>query len=72
MDHPNIIKLYGFFHDDNNVYLILELGSQGQLYQVIRQKKRLSEATVIFIIRQLCEAVKYLHSLNVIHRDIKP
>lgn len=72
LEHPNIVKLYGFFHDKTNIYLLLELGSQGQLYKVIKEKRKLSEATVSFIIRQLCEAVKYLHGLNIIHRDIKP
>ena len=72
LEHPNVVKLFGFFHDKATIYLIMELGSQGQLYKVIKEKKKLGEATVSFIIRQLCEAVKYLHSLHIIHRDIKP
>lgn len=43
LDHPNITKLYGFFDDDKNVYLMLELGSSGQLYKVLKEKGRFSE-----------------------------
>jgi aurora kinase len=35
LDHPNVTKLYGFFDDKDNIYLLLELGSEGQLYRVI-------------------------------------
>ena len=33
LDHENIIKLYGFFHDDENIYLILEYAPDGELYK---------------------------------------
>lgn len=72
LDHPNITKMYGFFDDKENIYLLLELGSEGQLYQIIKKKKRLSENTTSYIMKQICEALKYLHSLNILHRDIKP
>ena len=36
LDHKNIIKLYGFFHDDNNIYLILEYAPDGELYKELK------------------------------------
>jgi aurora kinase len=36
LDHPNITKLYGFFEDKDYIYLLLELGSEGQLYRIIK------------------------------------
>jgi serine/threonine protein kinase len=72
LDHPNIVKLYGFFHDKDNIYLLLELGSSGQLYKVIKDKERLSEASTSYCIKQVCEAVRYLHCYKIIHRDLKP
>lgn len=37
MDHPNILKLYSFFHDESNIYLLLELGEEC-LFKVLRRK----------------------------------
>lgn len=42
MNHPNILKMYGFFHDAKNIYLILEYCSQC-LFRDFRAKTRLSE-----------------------------
>lgn len=73
-NHPHIIKLYNHYEDDDNFYLILELASKGQLYNLLKKLKRLDEKTVAQIMRETISAVKYLHSLNppIIHRDIKP
>jgi serine/threonine protein kinase len=35
LKHPNIVKLFGYFHDDKNVYLILEYLSNGELYKTL-------------------------------------
>jgi aurora kinase len=43
LNHPNIICVYGFFHDENAFYTLLELGCDGQLYNVIAQHKHLTE-----------------------------
>jgi hypothetical protein len=37
VDHPNIIKLYGFFHDDQNIYLILEYAPDGEVYKELKK-----------------------------------
>lgn len=37
VDHPNIIKLYGFFHDDQNIYLILEYAPGGEVYEELKK-----------------------------------
>jgi hypothetical protein len=37
IDHPNIIKLYGFFHDDDNIYLILEFAPDGEVYKELKE-----------------------------------
>jgi serine/threonine protein kinase len=33
LDHPNILRMYGFFHDEKNIYLILEYASGGEIYK---------------------------------------
>jgi serine/threonine protein kinase len=50
----------------------MELGSDGQLYDVFQKRKVFKEETISFVIRALLEAFSYLHGKGVIHRDIKP
>jgi serine/threonine protein kinase len=65
--HPNLINCYGFFSDNENVYILMELCSGGHLFKQIQNKRRLEESEAAYIIRQVCEGVRYL-----LHRDIKP
>lgn len=36
MNHPNILKLYGVFHDKDNIYMILEYAPDGELYKEMK------------------------------------
>lgn len=38
IDHPNIVKLYTFFHEQNNLYLVLQLSTSGHLYDYLQKK----------------------------------
>lgn len=70
--HPNILRLYGYFYDDKNVYLILEYAVKGELYNFLGKKGRFPEDQVAKWMHELFGAFAYMHSKNVIHRDIKP
>lgn len=72
--HPNILRMFGYFHDDRRVYLILEYARNGALYKHLQDQpdKRFNEKTVAAYIRDLSKALVYCHSKKVIHRDIKP
>ena len=72
IDHPNIIKIYEYFEDTINYYLISEFVSCGQLYDKITKWKKYSEYKIAYIMNQLLSAVFYLHTKNIIHRDLKP
>lgn len=54
------------------MYILLELGSEGQLYTKLKQKETYSEEATSFIIKSLLEAVQYMHNKRLLHRDIKP
>ena len=42
LNHPNIIKMYGCFHDATNIYIILEVGTGGQLYHQLKKSQPLA------------------------------
>ncbi|KAK3940539.1 Serine/threonine-protein kinase ark1 [Diplogelasinospora grovesii] len=70
--HPNILKLYGHFHDSKRIFLILEFAGKGELYKHLRREERFPEWKAAQYIAQMASALRYLHRKHVIHRDIKP
>ncbi|KAI9859426.1 MAG: spindle assembly checkpoint kinase [Vezdaea acicularis] len=70
--HPNILRLYGHFHDSKRVFLILEFAGKGELYKHLRRENRFPEWKAAQYIAQMAAALKYLHKKHVMHRDIKP
>ena len=74
--HPNVVKLFGHFEDNNYCYFIMEYISKGNVYSLLTldKKKKLSHQIVASIIKDVIYAVYFLHKMNppIIHRDIKP
>jgi aurora kinase len=70
--HPNILKLFGHFHDSKRIFLILEFAGKGELYKHLRKEQRFPEWKAAQYVAQMASALKYLHKKHVIHRDIKP
>ncbi|KAM3132150.1 hypothetical protein pb186bvf_015745 [Paramecium bursaria] len=70
-DHPNIVKLLDYANDQENIYFISELCNGQTLQQVIENGKTPYNQALPWI-KELCQALDYIHRLEVIHRDIKP
>lgn len=70
--HPNVLRLYGHFHDSKRIFLILEYAGRGELYKHLRKENRFPEWKAAQYIAQMAAALKYLHKKHVMHRDIKP
>ncbi|KAI2642840.1 kinase-like protein [Xylaria nigripes] len=70
--HPNVLKLYGHFHDTGRIFLILEFASGGELYKHLQKEERFSESKAARYIAQMTCALRNLHRKHIIHRDIKP
>eukprot|EP00887_Chlorella_sp_A99_P007252 scaffold2.g7252.t1 len=71
LDHPNIVGVREYFVQGNKVYVIMELLRGGELLDAVVDKGHYSEddARVVFV--QLIRGVRYLHSMGVVHRDLK-
>ena len=72
IEHPNIIKLFDVFEDENYICLVIELMEGGELFELFYEQKRFSEDQAREIIKILIDSIRYCHQLGVIHRDIKP
>lgn len=69
--HPYIIRLYEVMESKSLIYLVTEYAANGELLDLLIREKRLSEPKAKEKFRQLVLAVEYIHSQNVVHRDLK-
>eukprot|EP00920_Eleutheroschizon_duboscqi_P025788 GHVT01063648.1.p1 GENE.GHVT01063648.1~~GHVT01063648.1.p1 ORF type:complete len:542 (-),score=153.82 GHVT01063648.1:368-1993(-) len=72
LDHPNTMKLYEFFEDKRNYYLVTELYTGGELFDEIIARQKFTEVDAALIMKQVLSGVTYLHRYNIVHRDLKP
>ena len=74
LNHPHVMRLINHFEDDEKFYLIMPYASKGQLYSLLRRQVRFDQRTAAQYMREVLEAVRYIHSFSpkIIHRDIKP
>ena len=68
----NIIRMYGYFYDAKNVYLVLEYAGNGEFFKLLAVSGKFSEETAADYILQVSNALHHMHKLGVLHRDIKP
>ena len=71
LEHPNIMKIYEYFDDSKNIYILSELCDQGDLLGKLMKLGSMSELIVKFLMGQIFNAVAYLHDNRVFHGDIK-
>uniref|UniRef100_A0A8V5HAP5 Uncharacterized protein n=1 Tax=Melopsittacus undulatus TaxID=13146 RepID=A0A8V5HAP5_MELUD len=70
--HPNIVALDDIYESSTHLYLIMQLVSGGELFDRIVEKGFYTERDASALIRQILDAVKYLHDMGIVHRDLKP
>jgi aurora kinase len=74
--HPNVVKLYGHFEDNNYCYFIMEYIAGGNIYALVPKTSLRSVTTqqIASIMKDVISAVYFLHHMNpkIVHRDIKP
>ncbi|KAM4049586.1 testis-specific serine/threonine-protein kinase 2 [Anomaloglossus baeobatrachus] len=72
MNHHCIVKTYEIFETSmGKVYIVMELGAQGDLLEFIKKRGPMPEDVARKLFHQLATAIKYCHDLNIVHRDLK-
>lgn len=72
LKHPNIITISGSFKENDTVYYVMEYLKGGNVSDLVKANGPLPLATALDYIRQVGEALAYLHSRNMNHLDVKP
>jgi len=72
VSHPNIICLKELYEDSNELCLVMELVTGGELFDKIVEKGQYTENEASIIVKKMLSAVEYLHGQGIAHRDLKP
>lgn len=70
--HSNIVQLYDTYDEKQYMYLVMELVTGGELFDRIVEKGSFTERDASVLMRQVLEAVAFMHENGVVHRDLKP
>jgi thiamine kinase-like enzyme len=72
LDHPKIVKFYGFFEEKESIYLVIEYMNGGTLFDYLNLVGTLNIKEAIEFLRDVLEGLTYMHERSIAHRDIKP
>ncbi|KAJ2959029.1 hypothetical protein NQZ79_g5482 [Umbelopsis isabellina] len=70
--HPFLVNMWGTFQDDANLYMVMDYVPGGELFSVLRKSQRFPDHVAKFYAAEVILALEYLHSKDVIYRDLKP
>ena len=71
LGHQNVLQFRDFLETSNNIYLLVELASRGNLETRLLKEGRLPQSQAVPVIYQITRGIEYLHAKGIFHRDIK-
>ena len=72
LQHKNIVSIIDFFEDSGDQFIVLEYIKGFTLHDLIKSKKNIPFPISMFVLSEVCNGLKYIHSNNILHRDLKP
>ena len=72
IEHTFVIRLHFAFQDRRSCFLVLDLKTGGDLRHYLKKRTLFEERDIAFYIACISSALDFIHSRNVIHRDVKP
>ncbi|KAJ6138952.1 hypothetical protein N7471_005438 [Penicillium samsonianum] len=72
LQHPHIVSFVDWFESKDKFYIVTQLATGGELFDRICEYGKFTEKDASQTIRQVLDAVNYLHKRNIVHRDLKP
>ena len=72
LKHSNIVSVYEVFSENGTAYYAMDYHSGGSLSSLLKRNGALGEERALRYIRQVASALRYLHSRNMVHLDVKP
>ena len=70
--HPFVLKMHYSFQTPQNLYMILDICTGGDLAYHLGIREIFEENEAMFFVAEVLLAIEYIHSLNVVYRDLKP
>ncbi|KAL4676266.1 hypothetical protein H8959_010411 [Pygathrix nigripes] len=73
LDHANLIQLYDAFESKDDIVLVMEYVDGGELFdRIIDENYNLTELDTILFMKQICEGIRHMHQMYILHLDLKP
>ncbi|KAI8343230.1 camp-dependent protein kinase 2 [Chlamydoabsidia padenii] len=70
--HPYLINCWGTFQDDSHLFIVSDFVAGGELFSVLRRSHRFPDHVAKFYAGEVLLALEYLHSKDIVYRDLKP
>jgi len=72
LDHPGIVRIHDVFEENGTAYYVMDFIEGENLNDMVKREGPLSEGRALGYIRQIADALSYVHDHKIMHLDVKP